>query len=120
MITRKFVILVLFLLVVKFGCETGCEAATTIGRNNRITLTKIEDAAADVGIHNLRITVVISGNIAHVRLNLLIANRCDEPRAGYLRMPLPDGSVVSEFAIDIKEGMLDAMPLDSKRAESIC
>jgi len=72
-----------------------------------------------VYLQSLDIQVEVTGNIASTRYTMVFKNRTDRILEGELTLPLPDGSTVTYYALDINGKMRDAVPVKKEKATEV-
>jgi Ca-activated chloride channel homolog len=84
--------------------------ALMVEENNRSTPLAISKVDVDVRIH---------GFIAETRMTVTFRNSLNRPLAGDLYFPLPEGSTVSGYALDVNGAMVDGVVVDKDKGRQV-
>ena len=102
-------------LIFLFSSLSGSHAqnlppALMVEENNRSTPLAISKVDVDVRIH---------GFIAETRMTVTFRNSLNRPLAGDLYFPLPEGSTVSGYALDVNGAMVDWVVVDNDKGRQV-
>jgi Ca-activated chloride channel family protein len=102
-------------LIFLFGPPTGSHAqslppALLIDDNNHST---------PLAIFKVDVDVRVVGFVAETRMTIVFYNRLNRPLAGDLYFPLPVGSTVSGYALDVNGAMVDAVAVDKDKGRQV-
>ena len=73
----------------------------------------------EVYLQSLNIEVDVIGNISTTKFTMVFKNRTSKILEGELNFPLPDGTTVSGFALDINGKMRNAVPVEKAKATQV-
>ena len=76
-------------------------------------------AGSEVYLQSLDIQVEVTGNIATTKYTMVFKNRTGKILEGELLFPLPDGTTVSHYALDINGKMREAVPVEKAKATQV-
>ena len=79
----------------------------------------IQDKDAHVYLQNLNVDIVVTGNIATTTMEMTFFNKTSRILEGELIFPLPEGSSVSRYAIDINGKMREAVPVEKQKGTQV-
>jgi Ca-activated chloride channel family protein len=92
----------------------------TIMANAQMPSIKTDGATADqVFLQKLEVNVVIDGALATTTWTMTFKNTTKRILEGELNFPLPQGTSVSKYALDINGVMRDAVPVEKEKATEV-
>ena len=101
-----------------FGLLLLCVA--TIVTKAQMPSIKTEGAESDrVFLQKLEVNVVIDGALATTTWTMTFKNTTKKLLEGELNFPLPQGTTVSKYALDINGVMRDAVPVEKEKATEV-
>src|SRR5947208_1951359 len=72
-----------------------------------------------LAVSKVDVDVRILGFIAETRMTVVFLNRLNRPVAGDLYFPLPVGSTVSGYALDVNSAMVDGVGVDKDKGRQV-
>jgi len=78
-----------------------------------------EKENSNVYLQSLEIQVEVTGNIASTRYTMVFKNKTSRVLEGELTFPLPEGSAVTHYALDIDGKMRDASSVEKSKATEV-
>jgi len=98
------------LLVVASGLSAAdlAERVQSVRHDPVVDMLRLDDPVASAYVVELHMRALVQGHLARVTIDLVLRNDGQDPVAGFLRLPLPDGAVVDTFAADIAKQMMPA------------
>jgi Vault protein inter-alpha-trypsin domain/Uncharacterized protein conserved in bacteria (DUF2135) len=92
----------------------------TIVAKAQMPSIKTDGATSDqVFLQKLEVNVVIDGALATTTWTMTFRNTTKKILEGELRFPLPQGTTVSKYALDINGVMRDAVPVEKEKATEV-
>ena len=86
----------------------------------QMPLIKTEGASSDqVYLQKLEVNVVIDGALATTTWTMVFKNTTKRVLEGELNFPLPQGTTVSRYALDINGVLRDAVPVEKEKATQV-
>jgi Vault protein inter-alpha-trypsin domain/CarboxypepD_reg-like domain/Uncharacterized protein conserved in bacteria (DUF2135) len=79
----------------------------------------IKDKNANVYLQSLKLDIKVTGNIAITTMEMTFFNKTSRILEGELVFPLPEGSSVSRYAIDINGKMREAVPVEKQKGTQV-
>jgi hypothetical protein len=114
---RLVVLVVALLAVAPEDGRMAAQAPAQDGRRGPVLLVREGDeASTPLAVDSARYEVTILGHVATTRATLQFYNESDRTYEGELVFPLPAGSVVSGFALDVDGTMVDAVLVEAREA----
>ena len=93
--------------------------ATAQDRPPPALMVKTGEASKPLLLKRVAVDARILGNVAETRLTLTFGNPLDRDLAGDLYIPLPEGSTVSGYALDIAGVMVDGVVVEKDKARQV-
>ena len=100
----------------------SCLLALPAAAQNRpppALMVKTGEASEPLLLKRVAVDARIFGNVAETRLTLTFGNPLDRDLAGDLYIPLPEGSTVSGYALDIAGVMVDGVVVEKDKARQV-
>lgn len=121
--TSKFDYLFLLLIVVLFSgmvlsAQEGIPAEPDRGRSP-VMVAKIGGKDRPLELTDLKIDVVIHGAVAETKMTMTFYNPHNRTLEGELYFPLPEGSTVSGYALDVNRKMVPGVAVEKKKARVV-
>ncbi|MFO1512361.1 MAG: VIT domain-containing protein [Verrucomicrobiota bacterium] len=82
-------------------------------------LVEDQNHSTPLAISTVDVEVRIHGPVAETRMTLVFRNELSRPLAGDLYFPLPVGSTVSGYALDVNGVMVDGVAVDKDRGRQV-
>lgn len=82
-----------------------------------MTIDQKEDPA--VSLYSLKVDIKITGSLSITTLQMSFRNSSNRVLEGELTIPLPEGSSVSRYALDINGKMREAVPVDKAKGTQV-
>lgn len=79
----------------------------------------VKDHNGQVYLQSLKVDVKVIGNIASTTMEMQFFNKTSRILEGELVFPLPEGSTVSRYAIDINGKMREAVPVEKEKGTQV-
>ena len=114
----KKIIVALCIILVFSNVDTKSQTRTT----REIPSLKIKDGDGQqnkVILADLKIAVVIFGNIAKTTMTMVFDNKTNRDLEGELTFPMPEGVSVSGYALDINGKLRQAVPVDKNKGTEV-
>lgn len=77
------------------------------------------DPASPIFLRSLQVTVNVIGNKATTTFTMVFHNPSERTLEGNFVFPLPDGAVVSRYALDVNGKMREGVPVEKERATQV-
>src|SRR3984957_4884873 len=101
-------------------CGALILCVVTIVAKAQMPLIKTDGATSDqVFLQKLEVNVVIDGALATTTWTMTFKNTTKKVLEGELNFPLPQGTTVSKYALDINGVMRDAVPVEKEKATEV-
>lgn len=114
----KKIIVALCIILVFSNVDTKSQIRTT----REIPSLKIKNGDGQqnkVILADLKIAVVIFGNIAKTTMTMVFDNKTNRDLEGELTFPMPEGVSVSGYALDINGKLRQAVPVDKNKGTEV-
>lgn len=114
----KKIIIALFIILVFSNVDTKSQIRTT----REIPSLKIKNDNGQqnkVMLADLKVDVVIFGNIAKTTMTMIFDNKTNRDLEGELTFPMPEGVSVSGYALDINGKLRQAVPVDKNKGTEV-
>jgi tetratricopeptide (TPR) repeat protein len=114
----KKIIIALFIILVFTNVNTKSQIRTT--REIPSLKIKNDDGPQNkVMLADLKVAVVIFGNIAKTTMTMVFDNKTNRDLEGELTFPMPEGVSVSGYALDINGKLRQAVPVDKNKGTEV-
>ena len=107
---QNWVLIVVLLLAPRNSSSQNLPPTLMVEENERSKPLTISKVDVDVRIH---------GFLAETRMTLVFHNPQNRPLAGDLYFPLPIGSTVSGYALDVNGAMVDGVVVDKDKGRQV-
>lgn len=103
----------------------GCCAAVQAGPPQNPVLSAVANGVRDdshiraLTLHRLDIDVQMRGAVAETIVEAKFSNASDVPLEGDFQLALPPGAVVTGYALDVGDKMIDGVLVDRPRAKAV-
>lgn len=114
----KKIIIALFIILVFSNVNTKSQIRTT-REIPRLKIINDNGQQNKVMLADLKVDVVIFGNIAKTTMTMIFENKTNRDLEGELTFPMPEGVSVSGYALDINGKLRQAVPVDKNKGTEV-
>ncbi len=84
-----------------------------------VLLVKVDGATETISVQSLKVETLIHGFVAETRMTMVFYNPHNRVLEGDLQFPLPEGALVSGYALDVNGVLVDGVAVEKEKARVV-